>query len=476
MLDATAIFDYVVYNPLPGVTAAYASPPSGAYTPIQIQTAYGINSIIGPGVNGAAGTGSGQTIAIVDAYNDPNIVGDAATFNTQFGLQQFNVPGGPSLTVLNQTGGATAPTDSGNSRWSVEESLDVEWAHAVAPQANIVLFEANSNSMSDMMTTVQTASDYPGVTVVSMSWGASEFPGETSYDSYFTTPGNVTFVASSGDSGSPAEYPACSPNVVGVGGTTLNLNPDNTYKSETAWSGSGGGPSAFESEPSYQSVEGSSNREAPDVAFDADPATGVAICDSYDYGASPWVQVGGTSVGAPCWSGLFAIADQFRASQRLATFGGLSQTLPLLYGPSGDFHDITSGSNGGYSAGPGYNMVTGLGSPNAEWLVPDLVLLAQVYGITATTPAANVNLTASTYTAQHAQSVTFIVSVDGTSSGTPTGSVTFEDGGTTIGVGSLAFGMTTFTDSSLAVGDHTITAVYGGSGLSGGHLRGLSRA
>ena len=190
-----------------------------------------------------AGTGSGQTIAIVDAYNDPNIVSDAATFNTQFNLQQFNVSGGPTLTVLNQTGGATLAgrTASGTTGWSVEESLDVEWAHAIAPQANIILFEANSASMSDLMAAVQTAAALlSGVSVVSMSWGDSEFSGETAYDSYFTTPAvtrtspfwHPRAMAVRRASIRPIR-PTSSPSAA----PRLTLNANNTYSSETAWSG-----------------------------------------------------------------------------------------------------------------------------------------------------------------------------------------------------------------------------------------------
>jgi autotransporter-associated beta strand protein len=445
-----------------------------------MQTAYGISAI---SLGGVAGTGSGQTIAIVDAFDDPNIVSDAAAFNSQFGLQQFNVSGGPTLTVLNQTAGATPPTASGTTGWSVEESLDVEWAHSIAPQANIILFEADSDSFSDLFATTRTAAAYSGVSVVSMSWGGGEFDGENAYDSYFTTPAGhqgVTFLASTGDDGSPGIYPAVSPNVVGVGGTSLYLDSDNTNNSETGWSGSGGGPSVYEPEPPCQEgVQSSGAREIPDVAFDADPYTGVAVYDTYDaeynsgyYGTNPWAQFGGTSLSAPCFAGLISIADQYRAARGRGTLDGPSQTLPTLYAiDADDYHDIVSGSNGGHSAGLGYDMVTGLGSPVANQLVPDLALYPAG---TVTSPATTVSLAVSTGAPQYSVPITFAATVSDSNAGVapPAGTVTFEDGGTAIGTATLARGMAFFTDSSLALGSHTITAVYGGDATFTGSTSG----
>ncbi len=189
------------------------------------------------------GTGAGTTIAIVDAYDDPNIANDLHQFDVAFGLPD------PTFTKENETGGTTLP--AGNKGWATEIALDVEWAHAIAPGANILLVEANSSSMSDLMTAVNTARNAPGVVAVSMSWGGSEFSSETSYDSDFTTPAGhtgVSFFVSSGDDGAPASYPATSPNVVSVGGTSLYLN-GTSYSSESAWSGSGGGLSATKPSP-----------------------------------------------------------------------------------------------------------------------------------------------------------------------------------------------------------------------------------
>ena len=254
----------------------------------------------------------------------------------------------------------------------METSLDVEWAHAIAPGANILLVEANSSSLSDLLTAVNYARNAPGVSVVSMSWGAGEFQGETSFDSYFTTPAGhagVTFVGSSGDSGAPSLWPALSSNVLAVGGTTLSVTSSGGYINETAWSGSGGGYSLYESEPLYQrSVQASGVRTGPDVAYDANPNTGFYVYDTM--GASGWYDVGGTSAGAPQWSALIAIADQGRALSGQATFSGVQSQIYSL--PSSDFHNITSGSNG-YSAHAGYNLVTGRGSPVANLVIAGLV-------------------------------------------------------------------------------------------------------
>jgi hypothetical protein len=355
---------------IPNATPAVVAP----INPTQMRAAYGVNQI---SFGGTAGDGSGQTIAIVDAYNDPNIVADAATFNTTFGLPQFNASGGPSLTVLNQSGGTSMPTNSSAGGWDLEESLDIQWAHTIAPKANLILFEANSNSYADLFQAVDTARNYAGVSVVSMSFGSGEFSSETAYDSHFLTPNGhqgVTFFASTGDDAAPGGYPAMSSNVVAVGGTNLNITSGGVYISESGWTDGGGSVSLYESQKSYQNgkVNGVSAtmRATPDVAMDADPATGVYVLDTYY--TSGWLQVGGTSLSAPMWGGLMAIVNQGRALESQSSLDGSTQTLPSLYNlSSSDFHDITSGSNGN-PASAGYDLVTGRGSPIANLLVPDL--------------------------------------------------------------------------------------------------------
>lgn len=373
---------YVLMDPHPSLGATgrlagfNASAPPGL-SPAQLQHAYGIDNVK---FGSVAGDGTGQTIAIVDAYDDPTIATDLQAFDQQFGL-----PAPPSFTEVNQAGDPTAlpgtdPAGPGNS-WAVEESLDVEWAHAVAPAAKIILVEANSASDFDLMSgAVGWARNAPGVSAVSMSFGEGENSGEKSFDSLFTTPSGhagVTFLAATGDYGSPSGYPAYSPNVVAVGGTTLNVDAAGNVLSETGWSGSGGGVSVNESQPVYQQgivTQSSASRANPDVSSDADPGTGVAVYDSYDFGsATPWAPVGGTSLATPCWAGLIALADQGRALNGGGSLDGATQTLPRLYSAStSSFRDITSGNNGGYSAGPGYDLVTGRGSPLTGALVPYL--------------------------------------------------------------------------------------------------------
>jgi hypothetical protein len=353
--------------------APQGSPGPTGYSPTQIRTAYGFNSI---SFSGTPGDGRGTTIAIIDAYNDPNIAGDLHQFDLAFGLAD------PVLTVVNQNG-STSSLPAANAGWITEIALDVEWAHAVAPGANILLVEANSASFGDLLTGVDTARNTSGVVAVSMSWGGGEFSSETAFDQHFRTPAGhagVTFVASSGDSGAPVSYPASSPNVLTIGGTTLNLNTDNTWNSEGGWSGSGGGISAFENQPSYQSgkVTGSTTKRVnPDVAYDSNPNTGFPVYDSYNNGTTnPWGQWGGTSDAAPQWAALIAIADQGRIALGSGTLDGATQTLPMIYAmPQADFHDITTGTSTGnphYSAGPGFDLVTGRGSPIANLVASDL--------------------------------------------------------------------------------------------------------
>ena len=367
------------------------------YTPALIRSAYGVSAL--------AEDGTGQTIAIVDAYDDPDLALSLDTFDSQFGLtadgetlyQQYG-PASSFLTIVNQAGQttpspATDPAGPGTDNWEVEEALDVEWVHAFAPGAQIVLVEANSQSLSDLMAGVVTGSHLPGVSVVSMSWGFPEGQAvfasdEATFDADFNVPG-VTFVASTGDYGAAdPEYPAYSPNVVAVGGTSLSLNGDNTYQGEAGWGyqsaaagmfiGSGGGLSMYESEPAYQQgIQSTGSRSTPDVSLVADPATGVWIADSYNLDpANPFEVVGGTSLSAPAWAGLLALVNQGRSATGRPTLNSASpiETQQALYTlPQSAYNVVATGSNG-YTAHAGYNLVTGLGTPIANVLAPELVV------------------------------------------------------------------------------------------------------
>lgn len=367
LLSATPL-DLVSAIPAAHIVPTVTNSTPTGFTPSQIRHAYGFDQITFS--NGAIrGDGSGQTIAIVDAYGDPNILSDLQTFDRAFGLSD------PKFTKVNQTGGTKYPaTDAG---WALETALDVEWAHAMAPGANILLVQASSASLKNLLAAVDYARNQPGVVTVSMSWGSNEFSGEGSYDSHFVTPSGhagVSFVAASGDSGSPGLWPAFSSNVLAIGGTALSVSDAiGTYSGETGWSGSGGGRSLYEAEPSYQtSVQSSGKRSGPDVAYNAAPGTGFAVYDSVTYyNQSGWFQVGGTSAGAPQWAALVAIADQGRA---LAGLGSLASVQANVYAlPAADFHDVTVGSNGGFAAGSGYDMVTGFGSPYANLVAQGLL-------------------------------------------------------------------------------------------------------
>ena len=270
--------------------ATLAAPGPTGLSPTQIRKAYNL----------PASGGSG-TIAIIDAYDCPTVESDFVTFSQQFGLPTTNFEKHkmtPNIAV-----------DAG---WALEISLDVQWAHAIAPNAKILLVEARSASVADLLAAVNYARNRADVVAVSMSWGGAEFLGQSIYNSYFTSNHGVVFFASTGDSGAGVIWPSTVSNVVAVGGTTLVLNPDGTVASETGWSGSGGGLSAYETEPQYQityNVPGANGKRAvPDVSYDANPATGFPVYDTTAYGGqSGWFQVGGTSAGTPQWAAIHSL-------------------------------------------------------------------------------------------------------------------------------------------------------------------------
>ncbi len=384
------------------------NPPFSGYTPTQIKNAYGLNQITFPGPDGTTipGDGKGQTIVLMDEGYDPTIESDLEVFSQAYGLPG---PGtGITFTQVYQTGENTfAPINLADpppvdSYWINETSVDVEWAHAIAPDANILLVEVDNNAPHGLQyfcAAIQYAESQRGVSVVSMSVVFPEFTvtssgtddaNMTQYDPDFQA-ANVTFLAASGDWGTAADYynnddttigvsyPSSSPDVVAVGGTTLPLDAAGDYPgttgpdAEVGWEtgptvGAGGGLSSVEPEPSWQegvvptTLDSASQdaRAVPDVAWDADPATGFNIytstmCSKTD--TIGWTIVGGTSIATPQWAGLIAIADQGRVLAGGTPLTGYDQTLPALYSlPSADFHDIltvTDPSTASLQAGPG---------------------------------------------------------------------------------------------------------------------------
>ncbi|HYU47264.1 MAG TPA: S53 family peptidase [Terriglobales bacterium] len=326
---------------------ATASITPAGYGPVQFRTAYSLPS------NTA---GKGQTIGIVDAFNDPNIESDLGVYSSTFGLPKCTTANG-CFKKVNQTGGTSYPkTDAG---WALEISLDVEIAHALCPNCKILLVEATSNSFANLLA----AEDYARThaNIVSNSWGGTEFSSETTsgFDGHFNHTGKpITF--SSGDSGFGVEYPAASRFVTAVGGTTLKLNSNNTRASETVWSGTGSGCSAFEPKPSWQKDKGCIRRTVVDVAADANPNTGAAVYDSVRFfGSAGWFKVGGTSLSSPIIASIYALA------------GNGSTTLDGSYPYShlSGLFDVKVGSDGTCSllylcaALAGYDGPTGNGAP-----------------------------------------------------------------------------------------------------------------
>ena len=364
-----------------GATPSEAPPYSGyGYeTPASLACIYHLVApIAGCNPNSTINTPSGgsQTIAIVDAFDDPNAASDLQAFSTQFGLpfsdEKFRVV---------YAGGSAPPVDPSGG-WELEESLDIEYAHAMAPNARLYLVEADSNSFSDLLTAVQVANNLiacgrkahcpagsRGRGEISMSWGGGEFPGETSLDAFFTAPG-VVYFAAAGD-GAGVIYPCASPNVVCAGGTSTARN-ENTGDliAEIAWSDAGGGISFYEPVPSYQSaVPGIANqlggyRGTPDLSADSNPNTGLWVLDNFPVDGlyTGWFTVGGTSAASPTLAGVVNARGTFALSS--------GAELSTLYSShrAGYFNDISYGACGYYSgsfSGPGWDLCTGLGSPGS---------------------------------------------------------------------------------------------------------------
>jgi hypothetical protein len=305
-------------------------------------------------------------VAIVDAYDDPNAESDLATYRSRYGVSPCTTGNG-CFRKVNQSGGSSYP--SPNAGWAVEISLDLDMVSAACPNCHLLLVEATTNSDSNLFTAENEAAALRA-TEISNSWGGEEFSGETSDDSYFNHYG-VPIMASAGDFGYGVEYPAASRYVTAVGGTSLSRASNSRGWSETAWSGTGSGCSAYEPKPAWQTDTGCANRTNADVAAVADPETPVSIADSYKLPSEfprpepGWTLVGGTSVASPLIAGTMALANLYTRS-----FGGAGAFYAeAAQNGTGALDDVTSGSNGtcgNYlcNAGAGYDGPTGLGTPD----------------------------------------------------------------------------------------------------------------
>jgi subtilase family serine protease len=346
--------------------AAPAATPSG-YGPADLAAAYKLPTTT---------AGTGQTVAIVDAYHDPNAESDLAVYRSQFGLPACTSASG-CFRQVNQTGGTTPPaTDTG---WAQEESLDIDMVSAVCPNCKVLLVEASSATDADLTKAVNEAAAL-GATEISNSYGGSETSSETSLNSAYNHPG-IAITASAGDSGYGVEFPAAVPTLTAVGGTSLTHASNARGWSETVWgsssgglfglsSGTGSGCSAYEAKPSWQKDAGCAKRTVADVSAVADPNTGVAVYDSTPdtTGNVGWLEFGGTSVSSPIIASVYALAGN-AASTSGASFA---------YAHTSSLFDVTSGSNGscgGVLSGgsskkylctgqAGYDGPTGLGTPN----------------------------------------------------------------------------------------------------------------
>lgn len=335
-------------------TPAVTSGPTG-YGPLQFLTAYNLPS--------SASAGN-PIIAIVDAYDDPTAFSDLSTYSAQFGIPQLPQCVGsiasspvPCFAKIDQNGGTNYPPF--NSGWALEISMDIQVAHAICQNCKIILVEAASNSFTNLLT-AENQAVAQGAIAVSNSWSAGEFSGETSYDSYFNHPG-VAITAASGDNGYAAgpQYPAASQYVIAVGGTTLQINTDNTYNNESVWNGAGSGCSLYQTKPSWQKDTGCTKRTLTDISAAADPNTGAAVYDS-SYSPAGWLQVGGTSLSTPIIAAVYGLAGVKPSIQEAS----------VLYTNPSAFHDVAVGNNGTCTipylctAGVGYDGPTGLGTPN----------------------------------------------------------------------------------------------------------------
>ena len=346
------------------------------YTPQQIKQVYKINEIIG-------GTGKGQIIAIVNAYGYPSLINDLSVFSQQFNLPIPKVV--TSLDSLTQEKGkfnimihSMAQNVQINNKWILEQSLDIQWAHAIAPDATILVVQAINAGYSSLFSAINYAVSMKA-TIISLSWGGNESSHQLNFDKFLNLNKNIVFIASSGDTPG-VMYPSSSPYVLSVGGTTLNIGTKNNQYIRTlekVWytnntSSTGGGVSFYEKKVYQQNIS-YTNRVTPDVSFNADPTTGVTVYNSMYSG---WLKIGGTSFSAPAWAGIIAIANQKRNQMNKLPLSneilsaGIYKLLDVnnksLYAKY--FYDITNGK-------VGYAPVSGLGVPHVNELLEYLSTL-----------------------------------------------------------------------------------------------------
>ncbi|MRW90421.1 peptidase S53 [Duganella sp. FT80W] len=467
-----------------GATAMATTSTVVTYTPAQIRAAYGLptlpSSYTSLTTAQAAQLGAGQTIYIVDAMHNPNIAAELSAFNTKFGLPtcttktvatSASLPlatassSACELSIVYSTsaGAMTSSAPTYDSGWATEIALDVQWAHATAPLARIVVIEAASSSYSDLLGAVKLANNM-GTGIVSMSFGGSETSTTANYDSYFSGT-NMSYVAATGDSGAAVNWPSVSPKVLGVGGTTLTWSGSGS-RSETVWSSTGGGVSSYVATPSYQStsVPGmgtATRRTVADVAFNADPNSGqyVAVIAS---GSSTvkWTSVGGTSLATPQWAGLIAVANALRVQNSKTVLGqphvALYTNISTVAGTyASSFLDITSGSHGtcsACSAETGYDQATGLGTPNAS------SLLSTLSGLTVQTAPV---VTAATISGKAGTALTFTASVSAANA------VTYSLSGAPSAMTISSAGVVSWASPVAGTYSVTITAKDSVNGLSG---------
>ncbi|MGX9884081.1 putative Ig domain-containing protein [Streptomyces sp. NPDC002276] len=406
--------------------------------------------------------GSGLTVAVVDAYNDPNAASDLATYRSNFGLSACTVASG-CFKQVSQTGSTTSlPTN--DTGWAGEEALDIDMVSAVCPNCNIILVEATSATDANLGAAENEAVAL-GAKFVSNSWGGSESSSQTSEDtSYFKHPG-VAITVSSGDEAYGAEYPATSQYVTAVGGTALSTSSNTRGWTESVWKtssteGGGSGCSAYDAKPSWQTDTGCTKRMEADVSAVADPATGVAVYDTY--GGSGWAVYGGTSASSPIIAGVYALAG---------TPGSSDYPAKYPYSHTSNLYDVTSGNNGSCTtsyfctAGTGYDGPTGWGTPDGTAAFTSGTTTGNT--VTVTNPGSQSTATGSTASLQISASDSASATLTYSASGLPTGlSISSSTGlisGTASTAGTYAVTVTA-TDSTGASGSASFTWTVSTSG------------